>query len=134
MADFTEPNQDLSATVLLVEDDRPLLSFFSSVLRQEGYKVLEAVNGVEALMAAESQSDDRIDILLSDVAMPYMDGIQLAERLREIWPDIQVLLTSGLPVQEVRDRFGLRFKAEFLPKPFSIFDLTARVRRFAAAV
>ena len=134
MAYHTESNQDSSATVLLVEDDRPLLEFFSRVLRRDGYRVLEAENGVEALKVAEDHSDDRIDVLLSDVAMPYMDGIQLAERLREIRPEIQVLLTTGLPIQMVMDRCGPTFKADFLPKPFSVSDLSGKIRRLVEAV
>ena len=134
MANLTESNQDSSVTVLLVEDDRSMLEFLSAVLRRDGYRVLEAENGVEALKVAEDHSDDRIDVLLSDVAMPYMDGIQLAERLREIRPEIQVLLTTGLPIQMVMDRCGPTFKADFLPKPFSVSDLSGKIRRLVEAV
>ena len=134
MANLTESNQDSTVTVLLVEDDLPLLEFFSRVLQRDGYRVLEAENGVEALKVAEDHSDDRIDILLSDVAMPYMDGIQLAERLREIRPEIQVLLTTGLPIQMVMDRCGTTLKADFLPKPFSVSDLSGKIRRLVEAV
>lgn len=133
MAEITNSNQDGNATVLLVEDNRPLLQFFSTVLRREGYTVLEAENGVEALDIAEGRPNDRIDILLSDVAMPHMGGIQLAERLRESRPDIRVLLTSGLPLQEVQTRCGPGFEGDFLPKPFSVFDLSKKMRRLAAA-
>ena len=69
-AEHVEPNGEVAATVLLVEDDRPLLEFFSSILKRDGYKVLVAGTGREALEIANSRPDDRIDILLSDVAMP----------------------------------------------------------------
>ena len=121
-------NRDVSATILLVEDDEPLLEFFSTILRREGYSVLSAVNGVEALDIAEARPNDPIHILFSDVAMPYMGGIQLAESLRETRPDIRVLLTSGLPQQEVSDRCGPAFEAEFLAKPFSVSDLAGKIR------
>jgi CheY-like chemotaxis protein len=75
-------------TVLLVEDDRPLLEFFSIVLRREGYTVLIAHNGLEAPNLVKVQLKPRIDILLSDVAMPYMGDIQLAESLRETHPGL----------------------------------------------
>ena len=91
MTEINESSRDSKATVLVVEDDHPLREFFSVLLRREGYIILAAANGLEALEIARSNPDDRIDILLSDVAMPYMGGIQLAERLREIQPDIQVL-------------------------------------------
>ena len=119
---------DIGATILLVEDDAPLLVFFSTVLRREGYSVLPASNGVEALDIAKSRPNDPIHILFSDVAMPYMGGIQLAESLREMRPDILVLLTSGLPQQEVSNRCGPEFQADFLAKPFSVSDLASRIK------
>lgn len=130
-AEHVEPNGEVAATVLLVEDDRPLLEFFSSILKRDGYKVLVAGTGREALEIANSRPDDRIDILLSDVAMPYMSGIQLAGFLKELRPSLPVLLTSGLPHEAVLDRCDPAFKAEFLPKPFSVADLSSIVRRLA---
>lgn len=120
--------------VMVVEDDQPLLEFFSVLLRREGYRILVAANGVEALAIANSNPNDRIDVLLTDVAMPYMGGIQLAERLREFQPDMQVLLVSGLPYQEIVDRCDPSFIPHFLPKPFSVSDLKGKVKELAAAV
>ena len=134
LADGNGNEQEMAATILLVEDDEPLLEFFSTILRREGYSVLSAVNGVEALDIAKAKPNDPIHILLSDVAMPYMGGIQLAERLRETRPDIRVLLTSGLPQQEVLNRCGPEFKAEFLAKPFSISDLAGKIRQLAESI
>ncbi len=119
--------------VLLVEDDKPLLEFFYTVLRREGYDVLLAQNGLEAMELAQSEAHSPIDILLTDVAMPYMGGIQLAESLREIQPGIRVLLTSGLPQKEVSDRCGPDFNGDFLAKPFSVSDLAGKVRNLAPA-
>lgn len=153
MLETNDLTRNANATVLVVEDDPPLLEFFSALLQREGYRILVAVNGVEALDVASSSPNKRIDILLSDVAMPYMGGILLAERLMEIRPDIQVILTSALPHQEVlnsdsallpstrvkimirrrRIRGGQSFNAEFLPKPFSVFDLSERIGRLAKA-
>ncbi len=125
-------NRDANATVLVVEDNEPLLDFFSVLLRREGYRILVAANGVEALAIANSSPNDRIDILLTDVAMPYMSGIQLAESIREIRPEIKVLLISGLPHSEILNRCGPSFIPHFLPKPVSVSDLSAKVRRLAA--
>ena len=124
----------MNATVLVVEDDQPLLEFFSTLLRREGYRILAAANGVEALEIAKSNPDDPIDILLSDVAMPYMSGVQLAESLKQIRPEIKVLLISGLPHQEILDRCGPSFVPDFLPKPFSVSDLSGKVKELAAGV
>ena len=90
------------------------------MLCREGYAVLIAGNGLEALEVAEAQSTPRIDILLSDVSRPYMGGIQ-------------VLLTSGLPYKEVADRCGPEFKAEFLAKPFSVSNLAGKINMLAQA-
>ncbi|MQF94442.1 MAG: response regulator [SAR202 cluster bacterium] len=107
---------------------------FSTVLRRDGYRVLEARNGVEALELANDPSHEDIHILLSDVAMPYMRGIQLAEQLRETRPNIQILLTSGLPNQEVIERCEPYFSPDFLAKPFSVSDLSWKIKQLAAAI
>ena len=67
--------QTSDTAVLLVEDDGPFLEFFSTILRREGYEVLRAPNGLVTLGIAESRPDRSIDILPSDVAMPYMGGV-----------------------------------------------------------
>ena len=128
LADNGGTSPDATATIVLVEDDEPLLEFFSTILRREGYSVLSAVNGVETLDIAKARPNDPIHILFSDVAMPYMGGIQLVESLRETRPDIRVLLAFGLPQKEVSDQCGPDFGAEFLAKPFSVSDLAAKIR------
>ena len=103
-------------------------------MRRDGYRVLEARNGVEALELANDPSHEDIHIPLRDVAMPYMRGIQLAEQLRETRPNIQILLTSGLPHQEVIERCGPYFSLDFLAKPFSVSDLSWKIKQLAAAI
>ena len=71
-------NLDTTATSLVVEDDRPLLEFFSVLLRRDGHSILVASNGVEALEIADRGPNNRIDILVGGVALPHMDGIKLA--------------------------------------------------------
>ena len=126
--------QTSDTTVLLVEDDGPFLEFFSTILRREGYEVLRAPNGLVALEIAESRPDRRIDILPSDVAMPYMDGVQLALNLRQIRPHIQVRLTSAMPFQEISNQFGSELQPEFLAQPFSVSDLTAKIKTIVEAI
>lgn len=133
VSESKESNINAAPTVLVVEDDPPLLEFVSFLLKREGYRILVAGNGVEALDLANGSPDEPIDILLSDVAMPYMGGGQLAEILREIRPGIRVLLISALPIQEVLNRCGPSAMNEFLPKPFSVSDLTGRLRQLAEA-
>ena len=81
-----------------MEDDRPLLEFFLTVKRREGYPGLITQNSLETLNLAKVQFNPRIEILISNVAMPFMGGIQLAESPRQTHPGLQVMLTSGLPI------------------------------------
>ncbi len=105
-------NGSQGMTVLLVEDDEALLELFLTILRRDGYEVLVSINGREELDLANSQFDRQIDILLIDVSMPYMRGIELAKALRQTRPDIQVLSTSGMPQQDVLNRAGGLTRAE----------------------
>ena len=88
----------------MAEDDEALLEFFLTFLHREVYEVLVTVNGREALDLTNGQLDRQIDILLSDVSMPYMGGIELAKALLQTRPDIQVPFTSGMPEQDVLNR------------------------------
>lgn len=81
------------ATILLVEDEPAVKGLFSQALRKEGYTVHEARNGVEAL---EVEKDiTRLDVLVTDVVMPYMKGPELARQLRAKQPDLKVVFVSG---------------------------------------
>ena len=126
-------NGSQGMTVLLVEDDEALLEFFLTILRRDGYEVLVSINGREELDLANSQLDRQIDILLIDVSMPYMRGIELAKALRQTRPDIQVLSTSRMPQQDVLNRAGGLTRAEFLAKLFSVTGFADKVRAIAAA-
>ena len=128
MADSSGTNPNSKTTVLLVEDDEPLLELCSIILRREGYEVITAPNGREALEIAKSQPDKHIDVLLSDVAMPYMGGVQLALNLREMHPGIRVLLTSAIPFHEISNQCGPTFHPDFLAKPFTVADLRDKVK------
>ncbi len=127
-------NGSQGMTVLLVEDDEALLELFLTILRRDGYEVLVSINGREELDLANNQLDRQIDILLSDVSMPYMRGIELAKALRQTRPDIQVLSTSRMPQQDVLNRAGGLTRAEFLAKLFSVTGFADKVRAIAAAI
>jgi len=127
-------NGSQGMTVLLVEDDEALLELFLTILRRDGYEVLVSINGREELDLANSQLDRQIDILLIDVSMPYMRGIELAKALRQTRPDIQVLSTSRMPQQDVLNRAGGLTRSEFLAKFFSVTGFADKVRAIAAAI
>ena len=120
---------DLTGTgrVLLVEDEVEVRQFAVRALKRQGYQVLEATDGVEALeiMAA---NEGEIDIVVSDVVMPEMDGPALFKELRKRNPSIKVIFVSGYPNEAFRESMGSDNFA-FLPKPFAAAQLFATVER-----
>ena len=121
------PRKARGETVLLVEDDDFVRSLARRVLSRTGYDVLTARNGIEALEIAEKKADS-IDLVVSDVIMPEMGGGQLVDRLRERYPDLKVILTSGYSEEELRGE--IRHKAAgFLVKPFTPEKLTSLIAR-----
>jgi len=119
---------DLTGTgrVLLVEDEEVVRNFAARALKRQGYKVLEAASGVEALEVME-KSRGKIDIVVSDVVMPEMDGPTLLKELRKKNPDIKIIFVSGYPNDAFKAALGDENFA-FLPKPFSLPQLAAKVK------
>ena len=117
-----------SETVLLVEDEPVLLNVAAHVLREQGYTVLEAANGTDALRVSEECADQVIHLLLTDVVMPLMGGRELADKLRVIRPDISVLFASGYTDDAVVSRDILEGGTQFLQKPFTPSDLARKVK------
>ena len=116
-----------SETVLLAEDEPGVRNLAAHVLRSQGYTVLEAANGVEAVHVAEKHSQD-IHLLLTDVVMPKMSGIELAHQLKSMRPDIRVLFTSGYMDGELGCLGDLGSAADFIHKPFQPIALSRKVR------
>jgi DNA-binding NtrC family response regulator len=114
-------------TVLVVEDEDSVRKLTCHALRKYGYQVLEAANGGEALLLCE-KGDRPIPLLISDVVMPGMSGPQLAERLRQVHPEMRVLYTSGYTDAAVVRHGLLNETLSFLQKPFTPRDLARKVR------
>lgn len=114
-------------TILLVDDDDDIRYLAEQVLEGQGYEVLSAGSGEEAMQVAARAPHD-VDLLLTDVLMPRMDGHSLADRLHDRWPDLKVLYMSGYPGRFLAHDGVLEEGVELLPKPFSLDDLTGRVR------
>ena len=115
-------------TILLVEDELPIRSLMVRVLEAHGYRVLVATDGQAALSLAADYRGS-IDLLVSDVMMPGVDGFTLAERLAELRPETRVLLISGFAEQSVSVQGELKEAGHpFLLKPFTQARLRAAIR------
>ncbi len=120
-------------TVLLVEDEPPVRRAARAILRRRGYTVLEARDGEEALAVA-GEHDGPIDLVLTDMVMPRMDGPELVRRLRASRTDVRVLLMSGYAGDFLSSSGELASGLEFLEKPFTAERLAERVREVLDAV
>jgi two-component system, cell cycle sensor histidine kinase and response regulator CckA len=116
-----------SETVLLVEDEESVRRLVGTVLRRHGYTVLEAQNGGEALLICE-QYAKAIDLVLTDVVMPHLNGPQLFERLHPMRPDMRVLYMSGYIDHAFQDGV-IEPGVAFLQKPITPGVLARQVRR-----
>jgi DNA-binding NtrC family response regulator len=119
-----------SETVLLVEDDDGVRSLAELLLSEAGYSVLSAAGGEEALGLAE-RHPGQIDLLLSDVVMPGLGGVALAEAVERLRPGIRVLYMSGYPGE---DLVGVTSSTGLVPKPFTLETLLEPVRHALDAV
>jgi len=108
------PIHQTPGVILVAEDEVIVRNVVCLLLQREGYQVLSAADGKEALELAR-QYQGTIDLLLSDIKMPRMDGISLAEHVIEERPGIRVLLMSGKVSAEIRER---NVRLPFLRKPF----------------
>jgi CheY-like chemotaxis protein len=114
-------------TILLVEDEDMVRSLSREILETYGYRVIEAVNGAEALSIGIS-ADGNIDLLMTDIVMPQMGGRELAEKLTEKLPHLQVLFTSGYADDPAMQHYVVETTANFIQKPYTPTSLVHKVR------
>ena len=122
-----EINDSGSETILLVEDENSVLALAQRMLELRGYKVLPAGNGTEALRIA-SVPNQRINLVLTDVVMPGMNGREFVEALQATSPGIPVLYMSGYTNDDIIRRGLTDSTVAFLQKPFTAKSLTRLVR------
>ncbi len=114
-------------TILVVEDDEALRKLITALLSSSGYKVLEATDGPHALRVVQ-ESREPIDLLLTDMLMPAMSGIELSEQLRELQPQVRVLLMSGY-AGDLFQRYRLSTtEIMLIEKPFTRHNLLSKIR------
>lgn len=116
-----------TGTILLVEDEEIVRTLTCRILEESGYQIIEAESGQNAL--SKCQSDDyKIDLLITDIVMPDMNGRQLAEKLKELYPHMDVLFTSGY-MDDVIMRHGITERdVNFIQKPYSPVELVGKVQ------
>ncbi len=115
-------------TILLVEDEDPVRAVNSRALSARGYTVLEAASGLEAL-AIVREGRQTIDLVVSDVVMPEMDGPTLLREVRKHEPDLKVIFVSGYAEDAFRKNLPEGETFNFLPKPFSLKQLVETVKK-----
>ncbi len=111
------------ARILLTEDDRSLRLFLCRALEQAGHEVIQAEDGQAALPLIEGA---KIDLLLTDIVMPGIDGIELAQRARELIPDLRVLFITGFAAVAL-DRTDALSDVRVMSKPFHLRDLVSEI-------
>jgi CheY-like chemotaxis protein len=114
-------------TVLIVEDQPEVRRLALSILRHDGYQLLEAENGEQALQLCENHPG-KIDLLVTDIVMPGLNGRDLATRLVQKRQDMKVLYISGYSADLLAPQGFLEPDTEYLPKPFSPAQLSTKVR------
>lgn len=116
------------ASILVVDDETSILQLVTMVLKQRAYTVLSASNGVEALMVYSSYRSE-VDLVLTDIMMPGMNGIELAGRIRALDPNVKILLMSGFTPGNIEIPGNL----QLLNKPFLPTRLIETVEEILAA-
>lgn len=114
-------------TILVVEDEGGIRALVRKILRRQGYQVLEASGGQEAL-ATLAASTSRVDLLLTDVMMPGMNGVELSRQALASHPDLRVLFVSGYTDESVLEAGQFPAGTAFLQKPFTLGGLLGKVR------
>jgi DNA-binding NtrC family response regulator len=114
-------------TVLVVEDEDIVRELVCEVLEEQGYNVICARDGVEALAVA-AEFDGIIHLLVTDVIMPHMNGHELAGKLSSLRPDMKVLYVSGYSDNDIGDHGVLDPRFELLQKPFTPQTLARKIR------
>lgn len=121
-----------AGTLLLVDDEPSLRRLANRILSAQGYTVLEGAHGQEGLDQIMKDVDKAIQILVTDIVMPVMDGHKLAVAARLIRPDLKILFVSGYVDQMVPGDFMSQYGIQLLKKPFTPTELAGKVREIIA--
>jgi CheY-like chemotaxis protein len=119
-------------TILLVEDDELLLNLLRAVFERKGYAVLTAKNGLEAVdLYAKHQ--DEVSLVLSDLNMPKLGGREAYKQLKQINPDVKMILASAYWSSTLRESLIAEGAKDFLPKPYSPVEIVKKADNILSA-
>ena len=121
---------NLMARILLAEDDEDMRRFLSRALEHAGYQVVSFNNG---LSAYERLREEPFHLLLTDIVMPEMDGIELARKASELDPDLKIMFITGFAAVALNPDMQAPRDAKILSKPFHLRDLVGEIGRLIAA-
>jgi PAS domain S-box-containing protein len=127
----TENNEEIprgTETILIVDDESLIINVGRELLKTLGYKILTAQNGTDALNAYK-QSQENINLVILDMVMPEMSGGEIFDKLRNINPDVKVLLSSGYSLNGQASKIINRGCVGFIQKPFTIRDIAGQLRK-----
>jgi two-component system cell cycle response regulator CpdR len=125
-----KPSRVTLSRILLAEDDESMRGFLVRALKKAGYEVIDFANGEEAYERLKSEP---FTLLLTDIVMPKMDGIELARRASELDPDLKIMFITGFAAVILNNDIAAPKDARVLSKPFHLKDLVREVDRLLAA-
>ena len=116
---------DTKKTILIVDDEKPIVEILMYNLEREGYNTIEAYDGVEAVNLA---LEKKPDLILLDIMLPKMDGLAVCKRIRHSLPNVPILMLTA-KAEEIDKILGLELGADdYITKPFSVRELMARIK------
>jgi two-component system, cell cycle response regulator CpdR len=125
-----KPSRVTMSRILLAEDDESMRGFLVRALKKAGYEVIDYANGEEAYERLKSEP---FTLLLTDIVMPKMDGIELARRASELDPDLKIMFITGFAAVVLNNDIAAPKDARVLSKPFHLKDLVREVDRLLEA-
>ncbi len=121
------------ASILIAEDDKSMSAFLKLALEKAGHEVTETHDGKAALDALEGKAGEKFDLLLTDIVMPGMDGIELSQKATALMPDLKVMFITGFAAVAMGNKNITEQNAKILSKPFHLNDLVDQVETLLAA-
>ena len=126
-SEILPPPKGGTETVLVAEDDEAVRTIIKAILERSGYKIIEAVDGKDAVIRFK-ENKDKINIIILDVIMPKKNGKMAYDEIKELFPEIKAIFTSGHTTELIDKKGVLEEGINFIPKPVSPNELLRKVR------